>query len=261
MNSHFSKLELSCEQYICTVLLKAPPLNIITRQVLDELEEALRLLEQENELRVVVVSSALPNIFCAGADIKAFASWTGESGRAACLHGSNVFQRIARFPRPVLCAVSGNAFGAGLELAMACDIRIFDENAQVSLPECTLGMQPGYGGTQRTPRLMGPGFAKRMLFTGEAIDAQTALRVGLAEELAPAGHCLQAAMDMARTIAQRAPMAVAQIKKSVSYAMDHSLEKGLSFENRRIALLCETQDKQEGAAAFVQKRTAVFRGI
>ena len=98
MNSHFSKLELSCEQYICTVLLKAPPLNIITRQVLDELEEALRLLEQENELRVVVVSSALPNIFCAGADIKAFASWTGESGRAACLHGSNVFRGSRGFP-------------------------------------------------------------------------------------------------------------------------------------------------------------------
>ena len=260
MNSHFSKLELVCERYICTLLLNAPPLNIITRQLLDELDEAFDLLEQETELRVVVVGSALPNIFCAGADIKAFLSWTGESGRDACLHGSRVFQRISQFPKPVLCAVSGNAFGGGLELAMACDIRIFDEKAQVSLPECTLGMQPGYGGTQRAPRLMGPGFAKRMLFTGEAINAQTALRVGLADEAAPAGKCLQSAQDMARTIAQRAPIAVTQIKKSIAYAMDHSLQRGLSFENRGIALLCETQDKQEGAAAFTQKRPPVFQG-
>lgn len=261
MNSHFSKLELLCEQYICTVLLKAPPLNIITRQLLDELDEAFRLLEQESELRVVVIGSALPNMFSAGADIKAFTSWTGKSGRDACLHGSNVFQRIARFPKPVVCAVSGNAFGGGLELAMACDIRIFDENIRVSLPECSLGMQPGYGGTQRAPRLMGPSFAKRMMFTGEAIDAKTALRVGLADETAPAGKYLQAAQNMAHTIAQRAPMAVAQVKKSVSYAMDHPLERGLSFENRGIALLCDTQDKQEGAAAFVQKRAPVFHGI
>lgn len=261
MNSHFSLLELVCEQYICTLLLNAPPLNIITQQLLDELDEAFSLLEQETELRVVVIGSALSNIFCAGADIKAFVSWTGESGRDACLHGSRVFHRISQFPKPVLCAVSGSAFGGGLELAMACDIRIFDEKAQVALSECTLGMQPGFGGTQRAPRLMGSGFAKRMMFTGETVDTQTALRVGLADEAAPAGQCLQVAQNMARTIAKRAPIAVAQIKKSVTYAMDHPLQRGLNFENRGIALLCDTEDKQEGAVAFTQKRPPVFRGI
>lgn len=261
MEDQFLHLELAWAEHVCTVLLKAPPLNIITRQLLDELNGAFRMLEQESELRVVVVSSTLPNIFCVGADIKAFADWTGESGRDACLYGSRVFHRIAQFPQPVLCAVNGNAFGGGLELAMACDIRIFDERAKVSLPECTLGMQPGYGGTQRAPRLMGPGFAKRMMFTGEAIDAQTALRVGLADELAPTGTCLQATQDMAHTIARRAPIAVAQIKKSVAYAMDHPLERGLAFENRGIALLCETQDKQEGATAFIQKRPPEFHGL
>lgn len=260
MNILFSRIRLSYENRTATLLLQSPPLNIITQPLLAELEQAFRLLAGEPELRVVVLGSAVPDIFCAGADIKAFVSWTAESGQAACQYGAQVFQKIAGFPRPVICAVSGNAYGGGLELAMACDIRIFDENALVSLPECSLGMQPGYGGTQRAPRLMGPGFAKRMMFTGEPVDAQTALRVGLADETAPAGQCLQTAQAMARIIAQKAPAAVAQVKKSTAYAMEHTLEDGLAFENQGVALLCETQDKQEGAMAFVQKRPPVFSG-
>ena len=259
MERTFRTLVCTEEKGVCTLLLNAPPVNVITRALLEELDEAFQTLEFHTDLRAVVLSSDLPKLFCAGADIKQFQTWTSATGSENCRFGSQVYRRIERFPRPVLCAVNGSAFGGGLELAMACDVRIFDERARVALPECTLGMQPGYGGTQRLPRLVGPGFAKKMMYTGLPITAQEALRAGLADELAPAGGSLDAALELAQTIARRAPIAVAQIKKSVACAMEHGLEEGLRFENRGIALLCGTGDKQEGAQAFVEKRPPVFR--
>lgn len=261
MNSDLQTISLTWDGPVARVLLHAPPVNIITRQMLEDLSDVFSALERHPGLRCVILSSALPNIFCAGADIKAFQAWDSHLGQAECLFGSQVFDRIARFPCPVICALNGNAFGGGLELALACDIRIFDERAAVALPECSLGMQPGYGGTQRLPRLVGPGFARRMMFTGDSVNAQTALRVGLADELAPGGQCLEQALSMAHTIARRAPIAVAQIKKSVAFSMGHSLRDGLAFENQGISILCGTRDKQEGACAFTEKRDADFQGI
>ena len=255
-----SLLSVTVQMGVGTVLLQSEPLNILTRDLFVELDETFQALELEPDLRAVILSSAFPDIFCAGADIKQFQSWTGITGSESCLFGAQVLQRIARFPRPVICAVNGNAFGGGVELAMACDIRIFDETVQISLPESGLGMQPGYGGTQRLPRLVGPSYAKKLLMTGLPISAQEALRVGLADQLSLAGGCLNAARELAQVIAQRAPLAVACIKKSVDYAMEHSLEDGLSYENRGIGFLCETQDKQEGAAAFIEKRAPHFWG-
>ena len=259
MDQSFQLLSCSLEDGVCILLLNAPPLNIITRALLTELDQAFQALEFQAGLRAVVLSSALPRVFCAGADIKQFRAWTSSTGSENCRFGSRVYRRIEQFPHPVLCAVNGNAFGGGLELALACDIRIFDLKAQVSLPECTLGMQPGYGGTQRLPRLIGPGRAKKLLFSGLPIAAQEAFEIGLADQLAPDGGSLETALELARTIAQRAPIAVSQIKKSVDFAMEHPLEEGLVYENRGIALLCGTRDKQEGADAFVEKRPPVFR--
>lgn len=171
MNQRFQLLSCKQEDGVCTLLLNAPPLNIITRALLSELDEAFQALEFQAGLRAVVLSSALPRIFCAGADIKQFRAWTNTTGAENYLFGSRVYRRIEQFSRPVICAVNGNAFGGGLELALACDIRIFDPQAQVSLPECSLGMQPGYGGTQRLPRLVGPAYAKKMMFSGLPIPA------------------------------------------------------------------------------------------
>lgn len=246
------------EQGVGTVLLNAPPLNIITHEFLEDLDTVFQSIEQRNTVRAVVLSSALPKIFCAGADIKQFQRWTSTAGSENCMFGSRVFRRIEQYDKPVICAVNGNAFGGGMELAMACDIRIFDEQSRISLPECNLGMQPGYGGTQRLPRLVGSSYAKKLIFSGLPITAQEALRVGLADELAPAGSSLTAALGLARTIAQRAPIAVTQVKKSISYAMDHSVDDGILFENQGIYMLCGTADKQEGADAFVEKRSPVF---
>lgn len=260
MKEDFQHLAVTVEGGVDTVLLRSRPLNIITRPLLEELDMAFQNLEFETGLRAVVLSSGLPGIFCAGADIKQFQSWTSTTGSENCMFGAQVFQRIACFPRPVLCAVNGNAFGGGLELAMACDIRIFDEDIQVSLPESSLGMQPGYGGTQRLPRLVGPSYAKKLMMTGLPITAQEALRVGLADQLGPAGGgSLETALEMARVIAHRAPIAVARIKKSVEYAMEHCLDEGIVYENRGISLLCGTRDKQEGASAFVEKRPPQFQ--
>lgn len=258
MNREFRYLVYTREGGVGTLLLRAPPLNIITRALLEELNAAFQTLEHDPELRAVVLGSALPEAFCAGADIKQFRAWTSATGSENCRFGARVYHRIARFPHPVLCAVNAGAFGGGLELAMACDIRIFEEHITVSLPECALGMQPGYGGTQRLPRLAGPGFAKLIMYTSLPVTAQRAFQAGLADALAPRGGGLAAAQEMARTIARRAPMAVARVKQSVAYAMEHGIEDGLEFENRGITLLCATDDKREGADAFLAKREPEF---
>lgn len=259
MKQNYQFLSIQQDEHIYTLLLQAPPLNIITRELLQELDEAFQELELQPDLRAVILSSSLPQIFCAGADIKQFCSWNGTTGSESTLYGSRVFLRIEQFPHPVLCAVNGPAFGGGVELALACDIRIVDPRAQMSLPECSLGMQPGYGGTQRLPRIVGPSCAKKLMFSGQPISAQEAFRVGLADELSAEGGSLEAALNLAKTIAGQAPIAVSCIKKSVHFAMEHPIEEGIIFENHGIAMLCETKDKAEGAKAFLEKRPPVFR--
>ena len=254
MERTFRTLVCTEEKGVCTLLLNAPPVNVITRALLEELDEAFQTLEFHTDLRAVVLSSALPKLFCAGADIKQFQTWTSATGSENCRFGSQVYRRIERFPRPVLCAVNGSAFGGGLELAMACDVRIFDERARVALPECTLGMQPGYGGTQRLPRLVGRGAASLLLFSGNMIDAAEALRIGLVDKIVPHDALAAEVSALAEGIARQARCAVQQTKRCIRHGLESGLESGLSYEAQAFGLCFSTKEQKDRMRAFVNRR-------
>lgn len=256
----FETIRMAVENGVAVIELNSPPVNAITPKMIDELEAAFDGLLQEEGLRAVIVGSAMEKSFAAGADINQFLHGGPAETRAISTRGVAVFQKIAAFPQPVICAINGVAFGGGLELALFCDFRVIDPRAKVGLTEAGLGIIPGYGGTQTLTRLVGPGMARRMLFTGQVIKGEEAYRIGLAEVLSAPGECLAEAKKIASQIAQKAPLAVASEKRCVAFATSHDLEVGLPYEMNEGYDIFATEDKSEGAAAFLEKRDAVFHG-
>ena len=247
-------VRLTIEAPLAAITLNRPDkLNALTPPMLARLEAIAAQLEQERSVRAVLLTGE-GRAFCVGADVHA---WTAleplQMWRQWIRDGHRVFDRIARLPQPVIAAVHGFAFGGGLELALAADLRILAEGTVLALPEVTLATVPGWGGTQRLPAVIGAARAKRMVFTGERIDAQTAQRWGLAEEIAPADQLLTRVHELAATIARNAPAAV-QLAKQVIDGGPVVLE-GLAG-----ALAATTQDAQEGLAAFRERRTPNFTG-
>jgi enoyl-CoA hydratase len=222
------------------------------------LEQTFVELEQNSDLRAVILTSGLAKIFIAGADIKQFVDAGAAQNNALATRGHQVLGRIEDFAHPVICAINGIAFGGGLEIALACDLRVIDKKAKVGLPESGLGIIPGYGGTQRLTHLVGAGAARRILYSGEAVGAEEAYRIGLAEVLAEPGECLAEAKKLAAQIGGKAPLAVAADKKCVRFALEHPLSEGLKFETKLGNELFETQDKHEGMTAFLEKRKPEF---
>lgn len=245
---------LTVDASIAVLTLNRPDkLNALTPAMLARLEAVAAQLEQDTRVRVVLLRGE-GRAFCVGADIHA---WTAlqplQMWRQWIRDGHRVFERIARLPQPVIAAVHGFAFGGGLELALAADLRIASEETVMALPEVTLATVPGWGGTLRLPAAIGAGRAKRMIYTGERIDAATAERWGLIEEVAPAGELDARARELASTIARNAPAAV-QLAKQIIDGSTAALE-GLAG-----ALSATTQDAQEGLAAFRERRPPTFRG-
>ena len=193
-----------------------------------------------------------------GADIKAFQFMGAEENRKISLRGGALYNRIENFPAPVICVVEGVAFGGGLELALACDIRIFGEKAKVGLPEVGLGIIPGYGGSQRLPCIVGEGEAKRMLFTGATVRVEEAYRIGLAQQVVPVGEGVNAALEMAKTISRHGPLAVAAAKRCV-HAARGDRAVGMAYETEQGVYTFTTEDKVEGMTAFIEKRPAEFK--
>ena len=247
-------VRLTLEAPLATITLNRPDkLNALTPGMLARLEEIAAQLEQERTVRVVLLNGE-GRAFCVGADIHAWAALEPlQMWRQWIRDGHRVFERLARLPQPVIAAVHGFAFGGGLELALAADLRILAEETMLALPEVTLATVPGWGGTQRLPAAIGSGRAKRMIFTGERIDASTAERWGLAEEVVPADHLEARSRELAATIARNAPAAV-QLAKQIIDGGPAVLE-GLAG-----ALAATTQDAQEGLAAFRERRAPVFTG-
>jgi len=254
------KVFVKVDNKIATVIVDNPPSNSIDPDVIDGLEKAFDNLLGNNVLAVIIASEN-PKVFIAGADIKQFVSWKKAEGTAVVERGNSVFNKIAGFPSPVICAIDGFAFGGGMELALACDIRVASKNAKVGLPEVGLGIYPGYGGTQRLPRLIGVGMAKKLIFTGAPISAEEGYRIGLFEHLSEEGMALEDAQKIARQIAQVGPVAVKIAKKIINQGIELSLNEGISLESANFGDICETQDKTEGAKAFLEKRKPVFAGI
>ncbi len=253
-------IKVSREDRLAIVTINRPPVNALSREVMDALEAAFSELSKDETIGVVIVTGAGEKAFVAGADITEFPNLNSANGEQLSRRGQEVFQKIADFPAPVIAAVNGFALGGGMELALACDIRVMAENAKVGLPEVTLGIFPGYAGTQRLPRLIPAGKAKELIFSGAMIDAAEAYRIGIADHLTAAGESLDKARKLAAAILKNGPVAVRLAKQSVDQGLDQSLAEGQKTEAALFARLCDTEDQKEGAKAFMEKRPPQFKG-
>lgn len=241
------------------VTIDSPPVNALCAAVMDGLETAFAALRADTTLRCLVVTGAGPKAFVAGADLTELAEWTPGQAEAGTARGQRLFGRIEAFPVPVIAAVNGFALGGGLELALACDIRLAAENARFGLPETTLGLIPGYGGTQRLWRLVGLGRAKQMIFSGQAVTAQEALAMGLVEAVCPPEALQEQAMALAKRIAGNGPQAVRAAKRAMDCWRQGTIHTGLAAELAEQTRLFTTGDHTEGIAAFLEKRAADFQ--
>ena len=247
---------------VAHIELNAPPMNLMSDAFLDELEAALATLEQASpgDVRAVVVSSAVERAFSAGSDVKAFESNAGPAGRPHHTRDEEVMARLAHLPMPTIAAIEANALGGGLELALACDIRVASEGASLGLPEVRLGVTPGAGGTQRLPRVVGIARAKELTLTGRIIDAHEAERIGLVSRVVPAGQAVAAATEIANEIAQRGPLAVREVKRLIDLSDELDLDAGLAAEIDASERVFSSADMLEGARAFLGKRPPSYKG-
>ncbi|MEW5783665.1 MAG: enoyl-CoA hydratase-related protein [Bacillota bacterium] len=253
-------VQLAREDRLVVVTINHPPVNALNKQVMAELESVFEKLAGDTTVGAVIITGAGEKAFVAGADISEFPTLNSANGEKLSRRGQLIFQQIADFHAPVIAAVNGFALGGGLELALACDIRVVSENAKVGVPEVTLGIFPGYGGTQRLPRMIAPGKAKELIYSGEMIDAAEAYRIGLAEHLTAPGEAVAKAREIAGKILKRGPVAVRLAKQAVNRGLDQTLEDGQKTEAALFAQLCDTEDQKEGAKAFLEKRPPVYKG-
>ena len=248
---------------IATVTVKNPPVNTLSKELMEEfdrtLNELLRVVEA-GDLRAMILTADGEKAFIAGADINVFKNMNPKEGRDLTYSYQRVATAIARFPVPVIAALNGFALGGGCEIALACDIRLAVDSAFFGFPEVKLGILPGMGGTQRLPRTIGIGKAKELLFTGNHIPADEALRIGLIDRITHRDKLMEEAMNLAGIIASNGPVAVKNIKISVNEGLDTSLDKGLNLETDLIYQLFNTKDMKEGVNAFMEKRKPDFMG-
>ena len=247
------------EAPIATVQLNRPEaLNALTEELMDELVVALEALDNESDIRCIVLTGS-EKAFAAGADIKkSFVDATPASMLEQDL--TTRWERVRRIRKPIIAAVSGYCLGGGCELAMTCDIIVASETAQFGQPEVNLGIIPGAGGTQRLTRVVGKYRAMEIILTGRRVQADEAKAIGLAALVFPAATWLEDAKALARTIAEKPPIAVRLATEAIDLAYNSTLDAGLEFERKAFYLLFSTEDKKEGVDAFVNKRKAVFTG-
>jgi len=235
-------------------------LNALNDQVVEELGAAADRIAAEAAIRGAILTGAGPKAFVAGADIADLAKQGPFDGKARALRGQGVLRRLETCGKPVIAAVNGFALGGGCELAMACHLRIASETAKFGQPEVKLGIAPGYGGTQRLPRLVGKGVALQLILTGEMIDAQEAYRIGLVNKVVPPAALLAESEKMLRGILAMGPLAVRLALEAVDHGLELTLEEGLLLEANHFGLLAATADMKEGLTAFLEKRAPRFAG-
>lgn len=246
---------------IAVVTVNRPKvLNALNMSTMAELREAFTTIRDDAEIRVAVLTGAGEKSFVAGADIGELSQQDPVQAKEYTHRGQAVLDLIENLGKPVIGAVNGFALGGGCEIAMACSFRIASENAKFGQPEVKLGIIPGYGGTQRLPRLVGKGLATQLLLAGEMISAQEALRIGLVNEVVPAGELIARCEAIAQKIIANAPLAVQYCMEAVNKGMEMTLREGLYLEAVLFGLACATEDKNEGTRAFLEKRAAQFKG-
>jgi len=234
-------------------------LNALNRATFTELHKAFTELAASESIRAILITGAGEKAFAAGADIQELADLSAIEGQELSARGQRVFDLIENCGKPVIACINGFALGGGCELAMACTIRLASETARLGQPEVKLGLLPGYGGSQRLPRLVGKGAALSLLLTGEIISAAEAFRLGLVDEVVPPAELLPRAEKLALAIAANAPLAIRQTLAAVHAGYDLPVRQALDLEAASFGLCCATEDKAEGTRAFLEKRPAVWK--
>lgn len=257
----YSTIVVETKEHLCTITINRPEaLNAINSTVMAELQACCDSIRNDGNVRAVIVTGAGPKAFVAGADIKELAQMTPAEAEQLALRGKRLCDTIETLGVPFIAAVNGFALGGGCELACACTFRICSENAKFGQPEIKLGIMPGFGGTQRFPRLVGAGRALELLLTGDQIDAAEALRIGLVNRVVPQAELMATAEKLAAAISANAPVAARRIIESVHRGTAMTLEQGLLYEAHLFALCFTTEDQKEGTRAFVEKRKPAFAG-
>jgi len=254
-------IQVAMEDRLAVVTVNRPEaLNALNSRVLRELSMAIEHLSMAADVGAIILTGAGDRAFVAGADIKEMAGLSALEMRAFSEAGRRLGDAMAACNKPILAAINGYALGGGCELALACDVRIASDRAKLGQPEVTIGIIPGFGGSQRLPRLVGMGWAAEMIFTGEPIDASTAERIGLVNRVVPADRLLEETKALARKILDKSPAAIALAKACLRASMDMPLSAGLDFETAAFGVVGSTHDKEEGMRAFIEKRKPTWTG-
>lgn len=254
-------LLVEIKEAIATVTVNRPSaMNAMTQITLQELDVVVQQLSASAEVRAVIITGAGEKAFIAGGDIAMLRKLGPVEARELALLAQGICNAIEQSPKPFIAAINGYALGGGCELAMSCDIRIAAEHARFGQPEVNIGTLPGFGGSQRLPRLVGKGRALEMILTGDIIDAQEAWRIGLVNRVVPAVDLMTAARSLAIKLAAKSQMALKLCKEVVTNGLEMDLQRACSYEADLFALSFATADQQEGMAAFLEKRTPIFTG-
>lgn len=258
---NFENILFEKKNAVAYVTLNRPKvLNALNMATMEELRAAFHDIKNDSGVRVVIMTGSGEKAFIAGADIGELAKHDPVSAKAYTHRGQSVLNLIENLGKPVIACINGFALGGGCEIAMACTMRLASENAKLGQPEVKLGIMPGYGGTQRLPRLVGKGIAMQLVLTGEMISAQEAHRIGLVNEVVAAAELIPRAEAIAQKIIANAPLAIQYALEAVNRGMEMPLAEGLFLEATLFGVCCATEDKKEGTTAFLEKRPAHFNG-
>jgi len=257
----YENIQIEVTAPLAVVTVNRPSvLNALNNQTVDELTSAFTALDADASVRVVILTGAGEKAFVAGADINELKVCDVRASIDKSIKGQNLLNIIEDSRLIVIAAINGFALGGGCEISMACDIRLASETARIGQPEVSLGIIPGYGGTQRLPRLVGRGKAKQLIMTGDMVDAAEARRIGLVDEVFPASELMAEAKKMAAKIASKGPVAVTTAKRCINLGLDVDMKSGLEFEYTQFGVIFSTADKTEGCSAFLEKRKPDFKG-
>ena len=259
MSSAYAHIKVDIDESIATLTIDRPEIrNALNRETVDEALHALSALAVNDDAGVLIVTGAGESSFVSGSDIGDIRTRTRTEGLAAI--ASSLCTAVERFPRPTIAAINGYALGGGCELALACDIRVASESAKFGQPELALGIIPAAGGTQRLPRVVGLGWAKHLVLTGEIVEAKQALAIGLVTIVTPVGQLQVRARELAKKILRQGPLAARLAKVALNASSRVDLDSGLLIETLAQAICYESEDKQEGTTAFLEKRKPKFTG-
>ncbi|WP_406677101.1 enoyl-CoA hydratase-related protein [Neomoorella carbonis] len=255
-------VELKVEESIATLTInRQEALNALNRTVLEELKEVINNIAADDQVKALIITGAGSKSFVAGADIAAMKDMTPLEAKEFSFLGHRVFAAIEKLPIPVIAAINGFALGGGCELALACDIRIAASTARLGQPEVKLGIIPGFGGTQRLARIVGKGIASELIFSGEMIDAERALAIGLVNAVVPPEKLMEEAQKLAQKIIANGPVALRYAKAAIHNGLQMTLEQGCQYEVELFTDCFTTEDQDIGMAAFLSKQKPVFKGV